>query len=301
LTAVGDDDSRDTATINYAMGEATGLYVRDAVCVGGISSSIACAKADFVATTEESDNPFTDSKFDGIFGLSLSSISEMASREFNVADQLFMQKSVSKPVFAVYLGRRLHDAGELTFGNWKPARMADPLHWVNVSDPGYWQFTVDDVLTNGTSMGVCNGKKGCQTVIDTGSSLLMGPKAMIDPLMKLLNSHIKNCDDLSRLPTISFRLGGVDLQLTPDDYMDASHDTCLFAFMECPDTGKGPLIVLGMPFLRKYYTVFDFTEDHPRLGFSLANHNASTVSSQAAADGSKSVDIPLTPERNYTQ
>jgi len=38
--------------------------------------------------------------------------------------------------------------------------------------------------------------------------------------------------------------------------------------MEVPDTGKGPLIVLGYPFLRKFYTVFDYK--NVRLGFAIA-------------------------------
>lgn len=288
LTKADNDEDRDTATISFAMGEANGVYVRDKVCVvDGV-----CATADFVHCTEESDNPFKSAIWDGIFGLSLSFISP--AKEFNVFEELFAQKSISKPVFSQYLGKSLNDPAEITFGDWKESRMASNLTWVPLSDPGYWQFTLNDIVLNGSSVGLCNGTQGCQAVIDTGSSLLMGPKLMVDKLTHTLGKHVKDCDkDFHKLPMLGFRVGNATLELQPEDYMDVSPKTCLFSFMDVKDTGKGPLVILGMPFLRRYYTVFDFTEGKPQLGFALAQHK------EVPAEKSKHYyDIPLTPERN---
>eukprot|EP00747_Dinoflagellata_sp_TGD_P087455 gnl/TRDRNA2_/TRDRNA2_163631_c4_seq1.p1 gnl/TRDRNA2_/TRDRNA2_163631_c4~~gnl/TRDRNA2_/TRDRNA2_163631_c4_seq1.p1 ORF type:complete len:451 (+),score=101.41 gnl/TRDRNA2_/TRDRNA2_163631_c4_seq1:63-1415(+) len=290
VTKADDPDNRDTATINYAMGDAVGMYTRDRVCV-----STACATVDFVETSEESDNPFKDAKFDGIFGLSLSSISP--AKEFNVFEQLFAQKSLEKPVFAMYLPPHLGDGAEITFGNWKQEHMEEPMLWTPLSDPGYWQFTLQDVVLNGTSQGFCSQKDGCQAVVDTGSSLLMAPKAIIGKLEKMLSARVKNCNDLSALPKLGFRIGGHLLTMDPEDYMDVGPKTCLFTWMDAPDTGKGPLIVLGMPFLRKYYTVFDFSEGKPRLGFSRANHS-NVMAHKSPPKGAKYVDVPLRAERN---
>jgi len=271
------------------MGEANGVYVRDKVCVAeGI-----CATSDFVHCTEESDNPFKPAKWDGIFGLSLSFISP--AKEFNVFEELFAQKSISKPVFSMYLGKSLTQPAEITFGDWKESRMASNLTWVPLSDPGYWQFTLDDIVLNGTSAGLCNGTQGCQGVIDTGSSLLMGPKVMVDKLTNTLGKHVKDCDkDFIALPKLGFRVGNTTLELEPEDYMDVGPKTCLFSWMDVRDTGKGPLVILGMPFLRKYYTVFDFTEGKPQLGFAIAQHKQV----HEEPKGKVYYDIPLTAERN---
>merc|ERR1719263_1428968 len=46
---------------------------------------------------------------------------------------------------------------------------------------------------------------------------------------------------------------------------------CWLGLLPVPDTGKGPLIVLGYPFLRQVYTVLD-AGDTPRVGFAPAKH-----------------------------
>jgi len=43
---------------------------------------------------------------------------------------------------------------------------------------------------------------------------------------------------------------------------------CWAHFMPMEDPGRGPVLVLGMPFLRKFYTVFDF--GNQAIGFALA-------------------------------
>lgn len=265
LEKATDDLSRDTATISFAMGEASGVYVRDTVCV----TMATCAKADFVATTEESDEPFKPAKWDGIFGLSLSFISP--AKEFNVFEQLFAQRAIGSPVFAMYLGKTMADPSEITFGKWKKSRMDGDMTWVPLSDPGYWQFTLNDIVLGDESQKLCDAKQGCQAVIDTGSSLIMGPKSMVDSLTAILKEHVTDCNDLSRLPTLGFVVNGTTFRLAPEDYMDVGPKTCLFSIMDVKDTGKGPLVILGMPFIRKYYTVFNFEAGKPSLGFALAS------------------------------
>ena len=51
-------------TITFGTGETSGVFVKDNICVGDI-----CAKGNFVASTSESDEPFSLVPFDGILGL----------------------------------------------------------------------------------------------------------------------------------------------------------------------------------------------------------------------------------------
>jgi len=292
--------------VSFGTGEASGNYVRDAACVGENALTRICAKVDLISVTDESDNPFKDAKWDGILGLGFSAISN--AEEFNVVKQLYIQKKMSKPLFAVYLGPQVSGwAGEITFGRFKTSRMEDPksgLLWAPVSDPGYWQFTVADILIGDKSAGLCSKKKGCQAVVDTGSSLIMGPDTMVHSLTKQLNSKkaggASKCGDSKNLPSLGFKVGNATLRLAPDDYMDVGPKTCLFSMMSIRDTGKGPLVVLGMPFLRKYYTVFDFDEKTPRLGFALAKTYArgEKHAKEADVDPKNSfVDVSLVGER----
>mmetsp|Transcript_19779 Transcript_19779/g.37113 ORF Transcript_19779/g.37113 Transcript_19779/m.37113 type:complete len:488 (-) Transcript_19779:65-1528(-) len=275
-----DETDRDTKVINFASGDAVGQFTRDRVCLGG--SKMFCADADFVEMTEESDNPFKDAEWDGVLGLG-QSISD--APEFNIfgvlADDALPK--MHQPVFAVYLGRHIEDDAEITFGDVRKERMASPFTWVNVSEEGYWQFQFTDFTVNGKTTGLCKkyGRRECQAVLDTGSSLMMGPQADLDQLLTLLNfgnNTQKNCSQADKFPKLGFVIDGKKFEMEPDDYMDRSRDptlpphmeSCWAHLMPIGDTGRGPIVVLGMPFLRAFYTAYNVRQK--KIGIAVANH-----------------------------
>lgn len=68
-------------------------------------------------------------------------------------------------------------------------------------------------------------KDGCGAIIDTGTSLLTPPKEVIDEISeKLDNGHITDCSDMSKFPTLSFKLGEHELTLPPESYIGAVDD-----------------------------------------------------------------------------
>lgn len=286
-------DDRDTTVETFAMGEAVGVYARDRMCV----TSTSCAYVDLVEAQEETDNPFNNVRWDGIFGLALSGESQPI--EFNAVRQLFMQKAISQPMFALYLGPSLQDESEITFGGWKKSRVAEAPLWVSLSSSTYWQFSLEDIVVGNVSTKLCSN--GCEAVVDTGSSLLMGPAKVGDAIKALLHAHASDCSEASfaKLPTIGFRVNGSLLELHPQEYMDSSSDTCLFAWTSTLDQpefqGTLPTVVLGMPFLRQYYTVFNFQPSGPSLGFARANHSG--LDKHQAASPSPVVDIQLFAQR----
>jgi hypothetical protein len=283
LERATDESDRDTKVISFASGDAIGQFTRDRVCLG--AGKLFCADADFVEMTEESNNPFRDADWDGVLGLG-QSISDAA--EFNVFGVLAQHSSpkMSRPIFAVYLGKRVEDEAEITFGDVRMERAASNLTWVNVSEEGYWQFQFSDFTVNGKEMGMCKkyGERKCQAVLDTGSSLMMGPQQDLDVLLRLLNfgnSTQMNCTDNSSFPTLGFVIAGKRFEMQPDDYMDRAHDpasspgvdSCWAHLMPIGDTGRGPILVLGMPFLRTFYTAYDVQEK--KIGIATARHVAS--------------------------
>lgn len=268
LKAIKEGDDRDVKAITFATGEVAGEYVRDNVCFGkGI-----CAMADFLSLTEESDDPFKDAAWDGVLGLGLA-ISDSA--EFDVFGNMVrnMDKNhMAAPQFAMYLGMSMKDPAELTFGGYHKERIAkgEDVHWVPVSDPGYWQMKMDDIVFDDKEAGMCDAKKGCQAVVDTGSSLLMGPASMVAKINKQLDIK-DNCTNFDKLPTLGFKINGKVLKLKPDDYLDKDKSGCWLSLMSVGDTGKGPLFVFGYPFIRKYYSIFDYKEK--KMGFALADQS----------------------------
>lgn len=138
-TKVAGDGSRDVVTITFGTGEMSGVYIRDNICLG---SGDICAKADFVAATEESDEPFSLVPFDGILGLSLPQMAEGPA--FSVLDQFVSAGVLHEGLFGVFFGNE-NEQSEITFGSYKRDRMATELFWAPVTIPGYWQVAMDDI------------------------------------------------------------------------------------------------------------------------------------------------------------
>jgi hypothetical protein len=134
---------------------------------------------------------------------------------------------------------------------------------------GYWAVSVTGVKVRGqVQPGTTSGIIG---VVDTGTSLIAGPPAVMNPLLAQIGNVSADCSNLDSLPRIAFSistdaLGGgvVDFELSPYDYVvketfrDGEPAQCqvgLFAF----DAGEGllPLWILGDPFIRTYFSVFD--------------------------------------------
>jgi hypothetical protein len=261
-----DSDDRDVSTIFFASGNAAGEFARDMVCV----SEKRCGVMDFVQLTEESDDPFKDAEWDGVMGLGLK-ISD--ANEFNVLRNLV--GNATEPVLGIYLSNDADSA--LSFGKIEHELIDGEIQYQPISDEGYWQVKMDDFAIAGEASGIC-GKDGCQAVVDTGSSMLMAPPPMVEALEKKLNVH-ENCSNYDSLPTLGFTFQGKTFSLTPDDYIDSQRTEqgttgCWLGLLPVPDTGKGPLVVLGYPFLRQVYTVLDVGAEGatPRVGFAMAKH-----------------------------
>merc|ERR1712107_871709 len=71
---------------------------------------------------------------------------------------------------------------------------------------------------------------------------------------------------------IAFTIQGQHLELDMADYTEHDGDGCRLLFQSISSAEKGPALVLGLPFLRKYMAVFDVGQK--RLGLARANHDA---------------------------
>merc|ERR1719217_1024321 len=110
--ATGGD--RDVVTITFGTGEMSGVFIKDRVCIGAI-----CTTGNFVAATEESDEPFSLVPFDGIFGLALPQMAEAAG--FSLMDCMVHDKVLKSNIFSVFFGADDNEDSEITFGEFKEA------------------------------------------------------------------------------------------------------------------------------------------------------------------------------------
>lgn len=262
---------RDQITVTFGTGEISGVFLRDDVCVGSL-----CANMQFVGATEETDDPFTSFKFDGVLGLALPEMSQ--GPEFSVMDHLVHSKALKQPLFSVFLSDSDIEGSEITFGDIKAEHMASEMFWQPVSRPtGYWQVQIKDITINNKPQSLC---ADCQVAVDTGTSQLAGPTDVIMQLASLLNVK-SDCSNFEDLPDLGFMIGEHILNLKPLDYVDKGPQGCEVSLMSLDvPPPNGPLFIFGDPFLRKYYTAYDRANN--RLGFAAARHADLPVEQSAA-------------------
>jgi len=253
--------ARDEVTITFGTGEVWGRCLQDKLCIGNV-----CNRGSFIAATYESRNPFKFFAFDGVLGLALPSMSQ--GPDFNLMSRMKEGRVLRSALFSVFLSDLDTESSEVTFGDIKSHHLSSDLFWVPVQrDSGYWEVMIEDITLNNQKQQIC---AGCFVAVDTGTSELAGPSDVIEILTQKVGVQ-SNCGNYDDLPKLGFVVGDHILNLEPKDYIDRDPTGCDVAFMplDVPPP-QGPLFVFGIPFLQKFFTVYD--EANRRIGFGVANH-----------------------------
>lgn len=122
----------------------------------------------------------------------------------------------------------------------------------------------------------------CGAIIDSGTSLIAASSDALSALGGLIANIKEDCSNIDELPDLLFDLDGHSFALPPSAYVlkvehpvdnstsiwdalfgppEVSLETsCVPGFMTIDqETQFGPMWILGMPFLRQFYTIFDRT------------------------------------------
>lgn len=180
--------------------------------------------------------------------------------------------------FGVYLSNKFGGRdSELTLGGTNPARYdASQIVWADILLPSYYVVGSESIYVNGKKVHTCL-LDYCPSVIDTGTSVLALTPQVGDPLLKAIGKVNEDCSNYDTLPTIGFSLGGVTggkvLSLEKEYYV-LKAETAPGKY-ECEllietSLALEPLNILGDPFLRKYYSIYD--RQNLRVGLAPAIH-----------------------------
>ncbi|KAL0992485.1 hypothetical protein UPYG_G00093930 [Umbra pygmaea] len=257
-------------SIQYGRGSLSGFISEDTVSLADMKVT----GQQFGEAVKQPGITFAVARFDGVLGLGYPAIS--VAKVTPVFDTAMAAKLLPQNIFSFYIGRDPSAAvgGELMLGGTDPLYYTGELHYVNVTRKAYWQIQMDSVEV-GHQLTLCKG--GCQAIVDTGTSLMVGPVEEIRALHKaigalplLMGEYWIDCKKIPSLPVISFNLAGKLFNLTGEDYIlkesQLGQTICLSGFMamDIPPPA-GPLWILGDVFIGRYYTVFD--RDADRVGF----------------------------------
>uniref|UniRef100_UPI00398F36E1 pepsin A-like n=1 Tax=Pristiophorus japonicus TaxID=55135 RepID=UPI00398F36E1 len=256
-----------SVSIQYGTGSMTGRLGYDTVRL----SNIAVNKQEFGLSETEPGGFFSYCKFDGILGLGYPSLA--ASGATTVFDNMMSQHLVQEPLFSVYLTRETGQSGsEVVFGGIDYNHFTGQINWVPVTRDAYWQILIDRVTINGQVVAC---EYGCPAIVDTGTSLLVGPSSYISNIQQGIGAtrgsygqYTINCNKMSSMPDVVFTINGVDYPLPASAYtLKSSYYDQVSCSSGFGNTG-GNLWILGDVFIGEYYSIFD--RGNNRVGLARA-------------------------------
>mmetsp|Transcript_14198 Transcript_14198/g.21574 ORF Transcript_14198/g.21574 Transcript_14198/m.21574 type:complete len:410 (+) Transcript_14198:23-1252(+) len=298
----------DDFEVAYASGDVTGATIKD---------TFSFNKAPELSNIEMifgslSSPPLTFQKrlrwypFDGVLGLGYSGPTEGDSTEITGVKALknILGNSKENNIFSLYLSKNEKKSSQLIIGAPDDTLHTGTISYIRISQPpAFWGADITSMMLKAATTTpqfepICGRPRGCKAVFDTGSTLLQGPKQMVQILINDINVK-EDCSNLESLPSLSLTLSGPDSSLTPsssksledyeaglvpsvevvlspEDYVvrvpiaQSTREACFLGIKahNLPDS-MGSIWTLGSRFHQKYYTVFDASRQ--RIGIAEAS------------------------------
>ena len=248
-----------TFNITYGSGGIEGFFSTDSVTVGGVTAT----NVSFGEATTLSGISFIASQFDGICGMAYQALS--VDYEIPLFQYLVDQKLVATPSFSFYLSNTPGKNGSiLVFGGIDPTLNTTEFNYVPLTQESYYIVALDDISVNGKSFP----KSNMRAIIDSGTSLIVGPILWFDEILRSLPSTI-DCNAIDTYPDLVFTMGGINYNVPASIYVINESGQCLLGLegMSLPEK-FGNTLILGDIFIRAYYTHFDYSNN--RVGFAKA-------------------------------
>lgn len=280
--AIGSEEK----VFSYGSGSVVGTLVYDDITIEGVNTNMVTVRVQTFGSINrknESDVFFEKGlAFDGIMGLGFAPLA--IRNEPTMLQSLRQQGYLEKPMFAFHLSKDPNTPSDLVLGDYHPDAFVGELRWQPVTRAAYWETKLGGVSVNGTQLSPA----AMSAIVDSGTSLILGPAAQIQRLAELLGAaprkgggHTLACDRTQHLPPVMITLNGHSYPIPPSQYFFPIGDECVLGFVATSSSITATTAstlpaewILGDLFLRSVYTVFDMGEcphdSCARLGFAQA-------------------------------
>jgi hypothetical protein len=286
----------------YGRGLAFGILSSDTMSIGGVSAT----NQTFILVQKDSD--FDGMSADGLFGLGFDKLSDNYT---TLVRNLKRQGHISSAVFSIYLSD--NEFGRLSYpyspqSSEKPSAtdVSGPqmeylasniiiggydletygnnatesqINYLKVyQETGYWAVALDSIDFGDHKLSY----GGQIAILDTGTSLILGPSVLVDSLFvfmksryscrKEADSELLTCPCNQAYPSLSFELEGIFFEVPPSSYFYPIAGSCVLLITSF----EANVWILGDVFLRNYYTIYDM--DKSRVGLVGSTYPASDSS-----------------------
>ncbi|CAI7723053.1 aspartic protease PM4 [Plasmodium vivax India VII] len=253
--------------ITYGSGTVKGFFSKDLVTLGHLSMPYKFIE---VTDTDDLEPIYSSVEFDGILGLGWKDLSIGSIDPIVV--ELKNQNKIDNALFTFYLP--VHDvhAGYLTIGGIEEKFYEGNITYEKLNHDLYWQIDLD-VHFGKQTMEKAN------VIVDSGTTTITAPSEFLNKFFANLNVikvpflpfYVTTCDN-KEMPTLEFKSANNTYTLEPEYYMNPilEVDDTLCMITMLPVDIDSNTFILGDPFMRKYFTVFDY--DKESVGFAIAKN-----------------------------
>lgn len=277
-------------TIFYGSGELLGNDVQDKITWGDIEYEAVFLEAGIVSSD------FTTYFYgDGILGLGNSN-EDVGPPSTLTLEAIFGIGSFDEEALGVYLNDKANSEGSImTFGGFDSSYFegsSQDINYHEVTGTEGWFVDLSGFYYETPAVSGFLETPNYEVVIDTGTSMILLPFDTIVGFMTTietayegiecsLSSGILGCvglsddPDMSLFPPLELELGGVDYSIDPEFYLSY----CITGFgefycgTEIGYSGFLEIGILGQPFIREYYSVYDYGNNRVGLARSINKGN----------------------------
>jgi hypothetical protein len=246
--------------IQYGSGGIKGTQSTESATFGGVTA----ASMGFGEIVSVKGPTFYVSQMDGIVGLGYDQISVNGIPTFLSSSDL----DAKDRGFGFYLKNNPEESYMTIPGFETEGYTLIKKH--DVVEKSYWNVKLDSMTSDKEVK-----TPGYMAAIDSGTSLIVGPKAIIDPLVEGITVN-QDCSGIDDLPDITFVMDDVAYPLSPSDYVvqvsQFGNTQCLMGIMSTAVPDGFHYVIVGDVFFRKYAPYFNLADN--TVSFFKANEAA---------------------------
>uniref|UniRef100_A0A0K0D056 Peptidase A1 domain-containing protein n=1 Tax=Angiostrongylus cantonensis TaxID=6313 RepID=A0A0K0D056_ANGCA len=247
--------SNKTWSGKYEKGFAKGVLGTDIMKFGGLDEEQLAVPNTTFGLANHVSSDLEEDAADGILGLAFTALA--TDNAVPPLINAINQNLLDKPLFTVWLQSRRSNItaeGLVTYG------AIDTKNCGPISAVGMGNFTHTQVY---------------EAASDSGTTLIGGPKAVIDLLAKTAGATYNASEDLYfidcsfTVPTLDFTIGSNKYSIDRANYViEVKKNVCIMIIYSSQSGGFRPDWLLGTPFIHQYCNIFDIGQK--RIGFAVS-------------------------------